>query len=169
MSEKKLLVQNDYQKFYQEKLPTYTKVTYTSIPGVIAILSVTGGLFFIEQASRETDQPSFEFIRGFIEDNEKPSDAAVREVEEEMGIELTPSSLHNVTEIGIMHPDNALTNQTIYIELVQLKNSDSNVHLQKDEGVIDYHWLNKDDLKDALPNITDSFTLAALAKLELSK
>lgn len=169
MSEKKLLIQNDYQKFYQEKLPKYTKVTYTSNPGVVAILTVTGGLFFIDQASRETSQPSFEFIRGFVEDNENPRDAAIREIQEELGIELTPSRLHDVTEIGIIHPDNALTNQIIYIELVQLKNSDSNVHLQKDEGIINYHWLDKDDLKDALSNITDSFTLAALAKLQLSK
>lgn len=169
MSEKKLILENDYQKFYKEQMPTYTKVTYTSNPGVVAILAVTGGLFFIDQASRETDQPSFEFIRGFVEDNEDPRDAAIREVEEELGIELTPSRLHTVTELGIIHPDNALTNQTIHIELVQLKNSDSNVHLQKDEGVINYHWLAKDNLKDTLPNITDSFTLAALAKLQLSK
>lgn len=169
MSNKELIIQNDYQKFYKEELPTYTKVTYTSNSGVIVILCAVGGIFFIGQTSRETHETSFELIRGFIESGESSREAAIREVDEELGVKIEDSQLSSVNNIGIIHPDNALTNQKIYIELVQLKSNIPTPHLQKSEGVISYHWLDKFEISEKIPRISDSLTLAALAKLKLSK
>ena len=169
MSNKELIVENDYQKFYKEQRPTYTKVTYTSNPGVIVILCATGGLFFINQISRETNESSFEFIRGFIEYGESPESAAIREVDEELGVNIESAQLFNVSNIGIIHPDNALTNQKIYVEVIQLQSNIPSPHLQTSEGVVSYHWLDKSEISEKIPQITDSLTLAALAKLQLSK
>lgn len=164
---KKLIGQNDYQKFYIESLPTYDKITYESNPGVVVMLSVTGGIFFVENNQRQTEKPSLELIRGFIENNETPKEAALREAQEELGIELAQKDIADIIEIGKIQPDTALTNQKIHIMLVQLKRNDHNYKLQESEGIINYHWIKSDDIKYYISNISDSLSLAAIAKLKI--
>lgn len=160
MKQKKLILENDYQKVYAINCGAYQKLTIESNDGVVIVLEAVGGYYFINH--KRTESTSLEFLRGFVENNEKPVEAALREIKEELNIKK--ENIFYTNYLNYVQSDNAVTDQKIHIFLVQLKNN-INLIPQKEENVLNYEWISHDDLKNRKDEIHDALTLAALEKL----
>lgn len=160
MQQKKLILKNDYQKVYAINCDAYQKLNIESNDGVVIALAFVGGYYLINH--KRTGSTSLEFIRGFVENNEKPVDAALREIEEELNIK--EKNIFHTNYLNYVQSDNALTDQKIHIFLVQLKNN-INLIPQKEEDVLNYEWISHDDLKNRKGEIHDALTLSALEML----
>jgi len=164
---KELLIENDYQQFFVEKMPTYDKVTYDANDGVVVIPTVVGRYCFIDQVSRESVPHSLELIRGFIENDESPVEAALRELNEEIGITVDQTSIDSVREFPSFSANSELTTQKIHVVLVQLRSSPKHIKLETQEGVDNIHWIEKCQLRYIIDEITDGVTLSALLKAKI--
>lgn len=171
----KEILSNDYQTVLSEKrsidingtLHEYEKIEIEANDGVIVILASSGGLFFEDHT--RINGNSLEFLRGYLENNETAISGAKRESLEELNI--NKDDIIDTSFIGKVYPDNAFIKQTIYVVLIQLKSSIKNVKLQKNEGVNNLVWYDKQEILEKINNnkISDSFTLSAYMLLLAKK
>ena len=64
----------------------------------------------------------WEFPGGKIQDNETPLDAAVRELHEETGLQISPSQLHPLSQTDFRYPQRKLR---LHFYLLELQDPDS--------------------------------------------
>jgi len=88
----------------------------------------------------------FNGIRGEVQQKETPSDANIREVMEETGIDLTEVPCSVYPAMNINYPD---TNTVLYVYYVELQKEEQTSNLYCSKG--SFHWV---DTKELL-NITD--------------
>lgn len=157
----KIILHNDYQKVYAIDCGAYEKLHIDSNDGVVVVLAAVGGYYFINHIRNDIN--SLEFVRGFVEDNETPEQAALREIKEELNIQQ--DNIFDTKYINYVHSDNAISLQKIHIFLIQLKN-DLDLRPQLEENVLNWEWINKQDLPEVKQNIHDALTLSALEYLK---
>lgn len=171
----KKILSNDYQTVLSEKKSIdingtsheYEKIEIEANDGVVVILASSGGLFFEDHT--RINGSSLEFLRGYLENNEKAISGAKRESLEELNI--NQDDIIDTSFIGKVYPDNSFIRQTIYVVLIQLKSSIKNVELQKSEGINNLEWYDKQEILKKINNnkISDSFTLSAYMLLLAKK
>lgn len=162
---KKLIHENDYLKYYLEDHGKWARITYTGNDGVLIVLQTNEDYVLVEH-ERQTAGLSLEIVRGFVENNETPEQAVIRELKEEIG--LTPAQLRDIKPCGFIVPDNSITDRRLYVYQVNVRDADlENAQLQKEEGVINLKKFDIDMFQNILVSdlITDTLTLAAFSKI----
>lgn len=167
MSERRKLITNKYQTFYEDSENGYHRVTFDSNDGVVVIASTVGGILFIQHDGRLTGPHSLELIRGYIEDGETPVKAAIREFTEESGLRYDANNVANIFDHGNFSIDSALTNQRIHVIGIELAHTDAIYRPQVEEHVTDVQWIKKNKISEQLANISDGITLGAIAKAHI--
>lgn len=111
-------------------------------------------------------QEFLEFPRGFSEKNEPLIEAARREINEEIGIQVTRNQ---ITNLGKLMTDSGLIEDNIECFEVILQNLD-NVSLQSSEQIIGYKLLTSKKISKLIneKKIIDNFTIAGFT-LSISK
>lgn len=167
MSNKRKLITNKYQTFYEDSENDYHRVTFDSNDGVVVVASTVGGVLFIQHDGRLTGSHSLELIRGYIENGETAVKAAIREFTEESGLQYDVSHIANIVDYGDFSIDSALTNQRIHVIGIELAHTNATYRPQAEEKITSVQWIKKDKISDALAGISDGITLAALAKAHI--
>ncbi|OQO77267.1 hypothetical protein BH745_15090 [Enterococcus gallinarum] len=111
-------------------------------------------------------QEFLEFPRGFSEKDEPLIEAARREINEEIGIQVTRNQ---ITNLGKLMTDSGLIEDNIECFEVILQNLD-NVSLQSSEQIIGYKLLTSKKISKLIneKKIIDNFTIAGFT-LSISK
>lgn len=167
MSNKRKLITNKYQTFYEDSENDYHRITFDSNDGVVIIASTVGGILFIQHDGRLTGDHSLELIRGYIENGETPVKAALREFTEESGLQYAASNIANIVDYGNFSIDSALTNQRIHVVGIELAHTDAIYRPQAEEKITSVQWIKKNKVSDKLAGISDGITLAAIAKAHI--
>lgn len=167
MSKKRELITNKYQTFYEDFENGYHRVTFESNDGVVVVASTVGGILFIQHDGRLTGDHSLELIRGYIENDETPAQAAIREFTEESGLEYDASNITNIVDYGYFSVDSALTNQRMHVIGVELAHINGRYHPQVEEKIGAVQWIKNDEVSEVLSGISDGITLAAIAKAHM--
>lgn len=167
MSNKRKLITNKYQTFYEDSENDYHRITFDSNDGVVVVASTVGGILFIQHDGRLTGNHSLELIRGYIENGETPVKAALREFTEESGLQYAASNIANIVDYGNFSIDSALTNQRIHVIGIELVHTDAIYRPQVEENITSVQWIKKNKVSDKLAGISDGITLAAIAKAHI--
>lgn len=159
---KKEILRNEYQIVTSENKDTFQKLHIQSNDGVVIAIQYSNGYFLVNHNRQFKN--SLEFVRGYMETNETPTHAALREIREELNV--LPIDISDIISYGTANPDNELFTQTINFILVNLKTKPK-FKLQSNEGIYSVVWLSKNDLQKKVKQneVTDMFTLSFLAKL----
>jgi len=128
--------------------------------GGVCILAEYNGKIVLERQYRfPYDDFIIELPAGKLEPGEKPYDAAIRELEEEVGLKA-----ESLVDYGIMYPSVGYTNEIIY--LYKANNvTKTKTHFDDDEE-IETILLSKEEIKEYIDNgiIKDAKTLILLLK-----
>lgn len=93
---------------------------------------------FVEQTRWGKEKKTIEFPCGTVEDGEGPMDAAIREFEEETGMEISDKR-HHLTYCGAFNPNPAYFNNLMHVflykdrDLISMFLNRGAQHLDKDE------------------------------------
>lgn len=90
--------------------------TYWSSPGGVVVLPIRddGKIIMIEQYRYLVGKRCWELPAGGIKDDEIPDQAALRELEEEAGVQA-----RSLMKIGAFYPSNGLSNEIVYVYLAR--------------------------------------------------
>lgn len=162
-----------YFEFYQDSVifPDETNGMYTRIEptmGGVAILPVTSNdqIVLLKVFRHAVRSFSLEAPRGFVNRNESPVQAAMRELREELDV-LAADFIH----MGTVSPENSILNAHVHLYLAHhlVFNSRQDTK-DRDAGAINGHVLVSRDCfgKMILGNdISDSYTLSLFARATL--
>lgn len=161
----KIILKNKYQTVKSVEMSDYQQVHIDSNDGVVVALTISGGYYIVNHL--RNNEKSLEFVRGYIEQNESPEEAGLREVSEELNI--LKLDVHSVKVCGWATPDNGLLSQKVYFVLIQLQFK-PNLIVDTNEDVLNVKWVDNYEISELVKNnkISDMFTLAFLAKLQKS-
>lgn len=107
---------------------------------VLALIEQNGKYFLVERA---TFPSGFALVTGHVEEGEKEEDALVREVKEEIGLDVTKSQLIFVGKMKDTPCNKGALLHNSYIYKCEVKGS---IKLNKKENK-NYVWLTKDEIK----------------------
>jgi len=151
------VIKEIYESFEGERFPYYV---FSENNGFVVVIGVNDNKIIMTKQYRiPVKKFSYEFVGGYIEDNEKPEDAAKREFLEETGY-----SCDNVEKIGEIKAGVNKSNTTGYI-FIASGFEKKEKHLDKLENLIglESKWISIDKISWAIKKglIFDSTTLAA--------
>lgn len=92
--------------------------------------------------SHSTNAGKWCFVTGYVKENEDPESAAQREVEEELGLQVGPSS--QVGDIVVVHTD---WGKTLHVH-PYLFHIEQDAEIRLDWEHTDYRWIPPGDLKE---------------------
>lgn len=145
-----LLYHPKYGSVKHEQLSSHDQYTIEENPGVIIVPYRDNKIGLVEHYREVPDKIYFEAPRGFIEKGETCLDAAVREIEEEIGINVRIAE-----HVGKINPNTSFYETEI--DVVKIKLPDSyKVKLEKGIESFNLYDLNN------LPTIEDGLTGTAI-------
>lgn len=114
------------------------------------IHNVNNDSYLIEQEYRAgVDSICYGIPAGFIDDNETPKQAALRETAEETGIIANDDNV-NMKLVHICHSSQGFTNETAYVYIIDLHDYKQVNQKLDDNEHIAYKWIHYDELTDML-------------------
>src|SRR5882672_8949630 len=124
--------------------------------GVIAVPRLGAKYVLVRHFRYATGKVHLEFPRGFIDRDEQPEKALLREVKEEINA-VALSSAH----IGVTYADTGLMNLPLQVYAVEIKDASL---VASDEPIVGIEVLTADELLQQIANgqLNDALTLAAL-------
>lgn len=127
--------------------------------GVCILAEVDGKIPMVKQFRYAYKQEMLELPAGKIDKGEKPYPAAIRELEEEVGLKA-----ESLEELGMMYPSCGYTNEIIYLYVAKNVKKVPR-HLDEDED-IDVYWYSIEDIKNMIMSgeITDAKTICLVFK-----
>lgn len=157
-------VENQYFKFSDEN--NRFKLTQKT-GGVVVILSDQNNNLILIEITRNDQHKHLEFIRGFKESKERYEQAAIREVQEEIGI--SKDSLLSVHDLGQLMPDSGLiAGEPVHVFVIKVNIKINSMRPQKSEQISKVITLSRTELSNKIRNneIIDNFTLASFMKYQ---
>lgn len=171
MSER-ILFENRWLKIVERSaLKRQEVISYTVLERSDSVtlvpISESGRTLLLRQHKVPVNKNLWGFPEGFINPDEKPRDAVVREMLEETGITL--SDLH---QIGVYHPMPGLTTQTttVFSAIVRDVDLDELVLPHGEDDILGFHICSLDDVRGMIASgdILSSFSISAFAFWTLS-
>ncbi|MDA3892668.1 MAG: NUDIX hydrolase [Salinivirgaceae bacterium] len=126
---------------------------------VVVIVSKGNQICLIKSHRYTINKTNIELPAGYVENNEDPKNAVIREVKEETGLTIShPDFMFS------FYPSNGMSNQIIHVFTVETK-SDIIIPI-KHEGIEDVFWMDIKDVEELVDSnkLTDGITLIALMK-----
>lgn len=162
-----------YENIVSGKRFRYCNVEYNNDkPGAASLIIIhdkdNSYLLLLKSFRPFVDEICFELTRGFADPlNDNSSlNTALRELLEETSIDISKVR-HDVKKIGTVFPDTGLSNNKVDLYKIEIFVDKETITLEnqdEDEIISGYNLINVKNLSSIIPNIKDSFTLAALAK-----
>lgn len=133
---------------------------------VVIIAEQDNQLLMVKQFRYPIQKTQLEFCAGGIDKDEKPIDAAYRELLEETGYKA-----HKLEHIGCINQIVARSNTTGYIYRASQLEDTGKVHLDKTEVGLEREWVDAHDFIEMLKTkqYTDGTTLASWALYQVHK
>ena len=127
--------------------------------GVCILANVDGKIPMVKQYRYAYRKEMIELPAGKIDKGEKPYDAAIRELEEEVGLKA-----ESLEELGMIYPSCGYTNEIIYLYVAKNVKKVPR-HLDEDEN-IDIFYYSIDEIKKMIMSneITDAKTICLVFK-----
>lgn len=127
-----------------EEIKAFVKSRFTVIKAAGGVVTKKDKVLFIYRLGK-WDLPKGKFDKG-----ESPEACAVREVEEECGVEVKITRKICKTWHTYTHNRKSILKKTYWFEMDLI--SDSGLKAQKEEGIEEVRWMNHQDAKTALVN-----------------
>ncbi|MEW6241844.1 MAG: NUDIX hydrolase, partial [Chloroflexota bacterium] len=129
--------------------------------GVVMLPIYENGVVLLKHFRHSTRKWHFEIPRGYGEPNVSAENNARRELEEELG-----ANISELISLGLYYPETGFESQCTEIFLTRINSIGS---LATDEGIVSFLLLGFVELEDWIADgkITDGFTIAAYTKAKL--
>lgn len=129
--------------------------------GVVMLPIYENGVVLLKHFRHSTRQWHFEIPRGYGEPNVSAENNARRELEEELG-----ANISELISLGSYYPETGFESQCAEIFLARINSIGL---LATDEGIVSFTLLGFIELEDWIANekITDGFTIAAYTRAKL--
>lgn len=150
-----------------QSAPGYIRIRESDgASGAVILLRHVDSFAMVRVFRHALGREVWELPRGFGEPQESPEETAARELEEEVGLALSPD---NLTLLGVVSPNSGILESQVSVfqaslpEAVDLRTKDS-------AEVRATAWVSRGDLRGFILNgeVMDGFTLAALMLSDLS-
>lgn len=158
-----LILLKDAVRFPDDTVAPYIRA-YHKHPGGVAVFVVNDGKILLIKHFRHSLRTwVWETPRGFCEENQSPTENALRELNEELGV--FPIS---IDILGEVIPDAGIIGERITLFYAIIDSSDDMI-LEQHEGIKERRFFTKQEFKEAIVSgeIKDGITIASFTYAEL--
>ncbi|WP_331774454.1 NUDIX hydrolase [Sulfurospirillum sp. 1612] len=131
-------------------------------PGSVILCEYKKKIMLLELYRYGINAISWEFPRGYIEDNESLSECAIRELYEEANI-IFNKETDQIIQLGETAVNSSIMASKVSLFLVKI-NHTIDIKLQNNENIKSISWITQKEIQDYIKNgiIIDSFTINTL-------
>jgi 8-oxo-dGTP pyrophosphatase MutT (NUDIX family) len=159
------VVEKQYIKPDQDKFKAYI----LQMPDWVNIIGIDSEnkILLIKQFRFGTDLIELEIPGGIIESDEKPKEAASRELEEETGYKVEPK---NLKQIGVVDANPAIQTNKCYTFLAENISPSGKINFDEDE-IIEHEFFTPNQVREFIRSgkITNSYIITAFHWLALCR